>query len=241
MNEPGAPRRISLEDGSIDFYRSLVSLCPIHVFQDSPGAPVEFFALGRPMGWVEQKLLQCRDRGDADAEETFWVANHFIFVDSCPQREDFLLREFFSSFSVRQAGKLCHLSLSFPSSGLAQHPGSEATASDGNTLQRLRESCTNLHTLEFLVYRTNAAGLVRGEPRDAEVVWGVLDEVDHQLRTISSLKQIIVRYHYDGPGTEVMAMMQERGWIVLMRDDELEAEVNEIDAVVESLEISGFL
>lgn len=88
-------------------------------------------------------------------------------------------------------------------------------------MKLLQDYCVNLNILELYVYNGNALGLVGEVPSHSQFLHKALSQVDAQLKGFSSLKKIVIRYHYDRPTLEVMQLMQRLGWIVLMGDKEV--------------------
>ncbi|KAK1953625.1 hypothetical protein LY78DRAFT_544138, partial [Colletotrichum sublineola] len=136
------------------------------------------------------------------------------------QRETSILQAFLLSPTSTRASLLSHLSLSFPALEVAEgRPEALGLTQDGmRTLKLLQGHCTSLKTLEFYVHKNNASGLTGEAPGDSQSCHEALLQVQAQLRIVTSLKKIIIRYYHDKPTPHVMQLMQGLGWIVLMGD-----------------------
>ncbi|KAH9231051.1 hypothetical protein K456DRAFT_1800752, partial [Colletotrichum gloeosporioides 23] len=115
---------------------------------------------------------------------------------------------------------LSHLSLSFPVLERAEgRPDVLGLTQDGvRTLKLLYDHCTNLTTLELYVHKNNAFGLTGEACRDSQSCYEVLVHIEAQLKLITSLNKVIIRYYHDKPTPYVMRLMQGLRWIVLMGD-----------------------
>ncbi|KAF6811463.1 cytochrome P450 1A2 [Colletotrichum plurivorum] len=195
----------------------LVASSPILVFQESSSQPVEFFAPGKPAQWPALALAKYREYNEHETNTIFYGSNHFNLVDTTTRRETSILEAFLVSPTTAHARLLSHMSLSFPALEAAEgRPEVLGLAQDGmRALKLLQDNCANLTTLEFYVHEGNAFGLVGEPPSDLQ---STLSRVDAQLKVVSSLKRIVIRYYYDRPSSGVMQSMQGFGWIVLMGD-----------------------
>jgi hypothetical protein len=64
-------------------------------------------------------------------------------------------------------------------------------------------------------YGRNYTRLINGGDNDSESIREALSQIDTQLKAISSLKKVIVRY-YDGTSIPlVVELMQGLGWVIL--------------------------
>jgi hypothetical protein len=115
------------------------------------------------------------------------------------------------------AGLLSHLSINFPlAESIAGQPGKIALREDNlHTLKLLKEKCTNLTTLEALIYSRNSRRLINPSHDDSQFGREALLHIDAQLKAISSLKKIIVRSYDRTPTTSAMELMQGLGWVIL--------------------------
>ena len=204
------------------YYKMLVALSPIFVFQESASRPIEFFVQGKPTQWPELALAKCREYNEQETNAIFYGSNHFNLVDTATRRETSILQAFLVSLTSTRARLLSHLSLSFPAlEAVQKRPEALGLKQDGMyTLKLLQEYCINLNTLEFYVHKDNAFGLVGEAPSYTQSLHEALSQVDAQLKVVSSLKNIVIRYYYDRPTPEAIQLMQDLGWVILMGDKE---------------------
>ncbi|KAL4412144.1 cytochrome P450 1A2 [Colletotrichum abscissum] len=136
------------------------------------------------------------------------------------QRETSILQAFLLSPMSTHARLLSHLSLSFPALEVAEgRPEGLGLTQDGVcALKLLKDHCTSLATLELYVHKSNAFGLTGEAPGASQSCHEVLLQVKAQLKTISSLNKVIIRYCHDKPTPHVMQLMQDLEWTVLMGD-----------------------
>ncbi|KAH9898829.1 hypothetical protein F4778DRAFT_743218 [Xylariomycetidae sp. FL2044] len=201
----------------------LVALSPIFVFQESASRPIEFFVPGKPTQWPELELARCREYNEQETNEVFYGSNHFNLVDTTTRRETSILQAFLVSLTPAHARLLSHLSLSFPALEAVQgQPEALGLKQEGmHTLKLLQDYCINLNTLEFYVHKDNAFGLVGEASSHTQSLHGALAQIDAQLKVVSSLERIVIRYYYDSPTPEATQLMQGLGWIVLMGDKKI--------------------
>ncbi|GKU06981.1 hypothetical protein FSARC_14485 [Fusarium sarcochroum] len=205
------------------YNKLLVPSSPIFVFQESASRPIEFFVPGKPTQWPELALAKCREYNEQETNAVFYGSNHFNLVSTTTRRETSILQAFLVSLTSTHTRLLSHLSLSFPALEAVQgRPEALGLKQDGiHTLKLLQDYCINLNTLEFYVHKDNAFGLVREAPSHSQSLHEALSQVNAQLKVVSSLKKIVIRYYYDRPTPEAMQLMQDLGWIVLMGDKEV--------------------
>jgi hypothetical protein len=113
------------------------------------------------------------------------------------------------------AASLSHLCINFPVSEEVDGQTGEFKLRDNSlqSLELLRERCTNLSTLETLVH--NKSNSVFRETCDS--LQRALLSIDAQFKTISSLEKIIVRVvARDGVPTSLAKdIMQGFGWVLV--------------------------
>ncbi|KJR87248.1 uncharacterized protein SPSK_01931 [Sporothrix schenckii 1099-18] len=212
------------------YRRVLVLRHPLHLFQNNgstvPG-PLETFAPEKPARWLA--LLYVNRQVHAEASEVLYGLHHFRLVGTA-QNQAQLLCTFVNSIGPGNAGAVSHLSINFPA--IERVVGVEgqlgrlrlALTGDGqSSLAILREKCPNLTILETLVYTHGSQSLLYAghdshDDLDDQSIREALAHVDVQLKLISSLRKIIVRF-YSGPlAPSVVAAMQGFGWDVYRGD-----------------------
>lgn len=222
----GSPKDVlsnmSAEARSDAHNKMLVASGPVFVFQESISRLVEFFSPGKPTQWPALALAKCREYNEQDPNAVFYGSNHFHLVDTTTRRETSILQAFLGSITPTNARLLSRLSLSFPAldavQGRSEAPGLQR---DGmRSLKLLQDNCANLRTLELSVHHGNAFGLVEEAPSNSQSLNEALSQVDTQLKAISSLERIVIRYYHDRPTPRVRQLMQGLGWIVLIGDKE---------------------
>ncbi|KPA38772.1 hypothetical protein FLAG1_08396 [Fusarium langsethiae] len=205
------------------YNKMLVALGPVFVFQESASRPIELFVPGKPTQWPALPLAKCREFSEQETNAVFYGSNHFHFVDTTMRRETSILEAFLISLTPTHARLLSHISLSFPALEAVQgRPEALGLQQDGmRSLKLLQDYCTNLKTLEFYVHQGNAFGLVEEASSNLQSLHEALLQVDAQLKAVSSLKRIVIRYYHDRLTPGVMQLMQGLGWTVLIRDKEV--------------------
>ncbi|CAM1503387.1 Fc.00g081630.m01.CDS01 [Cosmosporella sp. VM-42] len=205
------------------YNKILVALGPVFVFQESASRPIEFFVPGKPTQWPALALEKCREYNEQETNAVFYGSNHFHLVDTTTRRETSILQAFLVSLTSTHARLLSHISLSFPALEAVQgQPQTLGVQQDGmRSLKLLQDYCNNLQILELYVHKGNAFGLVEDTPINLQSLTEALSQVDAQLKVVSSLKRIVIRYYHDRPTPGVMHLMQGLGWIVLMGDKEV--------------------
>ncbi|KAF5263312.1 hypothetical protein FOXYS1_5941 [Fusarium oxysporum] len=205
------------------YNKMLVASGPVFVFQESASRPVEFFVPGKPTQWPALALAKCREYNEQETDAVFYGSNHFHLVDTTTRRETSILQAFLVSLTSTHTRLLSHISLSFPALEAVQgRPEALGLQQDGmRSLKLLQDYCSNLKTLEFYVHNGNAFGLVEEAPSNLQSLHEALSQVDAQLKALSSLKRIVIRYYHDRPTPGVMQLMQDLEWIVLMGDKEV--------------------
>lgn len=178
---------------------------------------------GKPTQWPALALTECRDYNEQETNAVFYGSNHFHLVDTTARREISILQAFLSSITSTNAHLLSHLSLSFPAlEAIRGRSEASGLRQDGmRSLKLLQDNCANVRTLELSVHHGNAFGLVEEAPSNSQSLNEALSQVDTQLKAISSLQRIVIRYYHDRPTPGVRQLMQGLGWIVLMGDKEL--------------------
>ncbi|KAM0487675.1 hypothetical protein ACHAP7_001478 [Fusarium lateritium] len=203
---------MSPEARKVTYNKLLVALGPIFVFQKSPSRPIEFFVPGKPTPtqWPVLPLARCREYNEQETDAVFYSLNHFHLVDDATGCESSILRAFL----------LSHMSLSFPTFEAVQgQPGTLQLQQDRiYSFKLLRDCYTNLDTLEFYVHKGNAFGLIQEAPGNIKSLHEALSQVNAQLKAITSLKRIMIRFYYDRPASEATKLIQGLGWEVLVGD-----------------------
>lgn len=197
--------------------RVLVVPHALFFFQESASRRVETFAPDKPARWPA--LLLTSRQIHHEAKSVLYGRNRFNLVD-VSRGETVVVQSFLDCIGSVNAGILSHLSISFPANENTQEQSGKALLrEDGlHSLQLLREKCTNVKTLEVYVHRENSRGLVLEGLDDALFGRDTLSQVDAQLKPISSLDNIIVRFYYGRPTPLVSDLMQGLGWVILMGD-----------------------
>lgn len=196
-------------------YRSvLVVPHPLYLFQDTGSQVVETFAPDRPSRWLA--LLYTNRQIHDEARAVLYGSNHFTFMDTT-QHQGGLLQSFFNCVGSVNAGLLSHLSINFPvAENVDGQPGQVMLRKDDlHSLKLLQENCAKLTTLETLLYSRNSERLIDPNHDDSQFIREALSQIDAQLKTITSLKKIIVRFYGGTPTPAAMELMQSLGWVIL--------------------------
>ncbi|TVY67448.1 hypothetical protein LSUE1_G007443 [Lachnellula suecica] len=196
------------------YKRVLVVAHPLYLFQDRGSQTVESFAPERPPRWLA--LLYTNRQVHDEASIVLYGSNHFTFMDTA-NRQGGLLQSFFNCIGSSNAGLLSHLCINFPlaENGKGQSGTVMLGEDDLYSLRLLKEYCAGLTTLETLIYSRNSARLINAGDNDSEFIREALSQIDTQLKAISSLKKVIVRYYDGTPTPLVVELMQGLGWVIL--------------------------
>jgi len=153
------------------------------------------------------------------ASAVLYGLNHFTLVDTTRHQVG-LLQSFLNCIGSVNAGLLSHLCISFPvAENVEGQPGKIMIREDGlRSLKLLQDKCTNLKTLETHVHSQNSRGLIQASHDDSQFIREALSQIDAQLKSISSLSKIIVRFYDARPTLSVMELMQGLGWVTLLGD-----------------------
>ncbi|QYT01013.1 hypothetical protein H0G86_008069 [Trichoderma simmonsii] len=200
-----------------DIYkRVLVIAHPIYLFQDN-GSRVETFSPDIPIRWLA--LLHSNGQIYREARAVLYSMNRFTLVDTTQQQAG-LLQSFLDSIGSVNANLLSHLCINFPvvENRKGQSCGVELREDGRQSLKLLQEKCASLKTLETFVHGNNSSFLTETCEGNSQFVREALLRVDAQLKTISSLKQIIVRVYARNLTSSVMDMMRGLGWVVVLGD-----------------------
>lgn len=194
-----------------DIYRRVLSLShPIYLFQE-PGSRVESFAPEKTAQWLA--LLYTNRQIYHEASASLYRTNQFYLVDTRPQQSD-LLTSFLECIGPVHASSLSYLCINFPIAESTEGQSEQIKLKDDSLriLSLLRAKCTNLSTLETLVHHKNDTVFRKTENTQELVL-----SIDAQLKTIPSLKRIIVRFTVrDGiPMISAKDIMEGLGWVVL--------------------------
>lgn len=185
---------------------------PLHIFQDT-GCPVESFIPGKPYQWLA--LLYTNRQISAEAKAALYRVNSFMFqdVDRRPSN-DSPLEAFIRSIGPSNAGSLSQLCINFP---VTENVHGEIKIREDSLrkLKLLQKECTNLTTLETLVFSESSKFLIEQNVNSVrEIFW----EINTQFRCISPLERIIVRIYTGSLSTSVREFLQGLGWAVLGGD-----------------------
>ena len=117
------------------------------------------------------------------------------------------------------AGFLAYLQINFPATERVDGQLDKIKIrEDGwQTLRLLQEHCTNLQTLETVVYGPNCV-LVTDNEINVRFLHDTLQDIDTQFRAIGSLGRIIVKIFCRSPAPKTTEFMKQLGWIVLPRN-----------------------
>ncbi|KAF2440433.1 hypothetical protein P171DRAFT_435226 [Karstenula rhodostoma CBS 690.94] len=196
------------------YKRVLLVSHPLYLSQE-PGSRVETFAPEKPNRWLA--ILYTNRQIYHEASAALYGTNHFQLVDTTEQQVH-LLRSFLDCIGAANADSLSHLSINFPvTESIHGQPGRVELREDSlQTLQLLRDSCTNLSTLETLVHSKNSDVFKTTDDSLQEA----LSLIDARFKGIPSLRKIVVRFFvYDGvPSATAKDIMQGLGWVLLSGD-----------------------
>jgi hypothetical protein len=201
-----------------DIYRRvLVVAHPLYLFQDTGSQEAELFAPDRPFRWLA--LLYTNRQVHIEASAVLYGLNHFTFMNTIRSQAN-LVQSFLNRIRSVNAGHLSHMSINFP---VAENVRGQAgkvilTEDDSRVLKLLQEKCINLTTLETLVYSQNSMDLTKASQNsdDSQFIQEALSLIDGQLKAITSLSKIIVRFYNGPPTPEVMELMQHLGWVICL-------------------------
>ncbi|KAI1498956.1 hypothetical protein F5X99DRAFT_391624 [Biscogniauxia marginata] len=200
------------------YRRALVAAHPLYLFQDAgPDSRVETFAPDRP--FQSLALLHTSRQVYDEARAVLYGSNRFTLVDTTPHQVD-LLQSFLNRIGAINAGLLSYLCINFPAVEIVEgQPGNVMLREDGlRSLKLLQQNCAGLKTLEILVHKQNSSGLTKASHDDSQSLRTALSQIDVQLRAISSLKKILVRF-YDGPSSPLVTeTMKGFGWVICLGD-----------------------
>ncbi|KAG4414947.1 hypothetical protein IFR04_011924 [Cadophora malorum] len=196
------------------YKRVLVVAHPLYLFQDAGSQMVESFAPERPSRWLA--LLYANRQVHDEASIVLYGSNHFTFMDTA-HRQGGLLQSFFNCIGSLNAGLLSHLTINFPVAENVE--GQSGTVilgkDDAYSLRLLKENCASLTTLETVISGRNYTRLINAGDNDSKFIREALSQIDTQLKAVSSLKKVIVRYYDGTPTPLVVELMQGLGWVIL--------------------------
>ncbi|EEU36388.1 uncharacterized protein NECHADRAFT_86959 [Fusarium vanettenii 77-13-4] len=186
---------------------------PVYLFQDF-GRRVEAFAPDQPKWWIA--LLYTNRQISSEAKAVLYDNNNFHLMDN-PQKHGALLQSFLGSIGSHNANVLSRLCIGFPVAEKAQgQPHTVTIRQDSlQSLSLIRGQCTRLKTLEMQMCKENSKLLAGAREEDAQLVRDALLRVDAQLKTISSLKNVVVRLSIKGVPSLVVDTMRGLAWVVL--------------------------
>lgn len=196
----------------ISVYKLLLAVPhPLFLFHD--GSRVQTFAPNKPRLWLA--LLYSSRQLHAEARAVVYASNSFALLDRTPQQLE-LLEAFLDGIGPTNAGFLSQLGINFPvvesmdeSSGVV-----ELREDNIRSLDLIREKCTNLKTLETMVYSLSSNGLPKPDGNELPFIRKALSGVDAQLRTIGSLRRIIVKVYGHATSPSEIKIMEKLGWEV---------------------------
>ncbi|XMA20555.1 hypothetical protein WAI453_013346 [Rhynchosporium graminicola] len=206
----GLPDKIRLNI----FKRVLVVAQPIYLFQDKGSQKVESFAPERPPRWLA--LLYTNRQVHDETSIVLYGSNHFTFMDTA-NRQGNLLQSFFNCIGSSNAGLLSRLCINFPivENGKGQSGTVMLGEDDIHSLRLLKGYCAGLTTLETLIYSRNSGSLIKAGDNESKFIREALSQIDAQLKAISSLEKVVVRYYDGAPTPLVVELMHGLGWVVL--------------------------
>lgn len=186
---------------------------PIYLFQDF-GRRVEAFAPDKPKWWIA--LLHTNRQISSEAKTVLYGNNNFHLMDN-PQKHGALLQSFLGSIGSSNASSLSRLCIGLPVAEKAQGQPDTVTIREDSLecLSLVREQCLGLKTLEMQMCKDNYSFLAGAREEDAQLFCDALLRTDAQLKTISSVKKIIVRISIKGVPPMVVDTMQGLAWVVV--------------------------
>ncbi|OGM42525.1 hypothetical protein ABOM_007919 [Aspergillus bombycis] len=199
-----------------NIYRQVLAVPhTIFLFQD-PGCPIESFAPEKPRQWLA--LLYTNRQISKEANAVLYSTNEFSLEEGT-NRQGSLLKSFLNCIGSVNAGLLSYLRMNFPATERVDGQLGEIKIREDylQTLRLLQEQCTNLKTLETLVYGPNY-GLVTDTEINIRFLQDALKDINTQFRAIESLDRIIVRVCNGSLAPPTTEFMQQLGWIVLLRN-----------------------
>ncbi|KAL3494999.1 hypothetical protein BJX62DRAFT_13586 [Aspergillus germanicus] len=188
---------------------------PLYLFQDT-GSRLGVFAPRKPRQWLA--LLYTNRQISAEASAVLYGSNQFILEEvGSPQLEGRLLNSVLHCIGSKNSRYLSHLCIKFPALRWKDGQPGEFKLAEASlqNLERLRNECSNLTTLETLVYGIDSSGPFRGNLNDSQSFREVLREIDALLRGIDCLNKIIVKFSSGSPSPSVKEFLQGLGWVVI--------------------------
>ncbi|KAL2825259.1 hypothetical protein BJY01DRAFT_256290 [Aspergillus pseudoustus] len=167
-------------------------------------------------------LSQDPDVQSREASAVPYAANRFtleeVVVVVQPRRQLYyyhgLLESFLDCIGRANAASLSHLSITFPAIDRLD-VGICLTEDGSRILDRLRQECTGLMTIETLVNGQESSCEVFGEEMEGDdSVRNMFLEMDAKLKGIESLRTITVKVSSSAVSTSVRESLQELGWVV---------------------------
>lgn len=217
-SQPSSSTRVGFLSLPIDLrnriYRQVLALPhPLFLFQD-PGCPVESFAPEKPPQWLA--LLFADRQISKESRAILYSTNEFALKEGT-KCQGSLLQSFLDCIGSVNTGFLSHLRMDFPAIERGDGQAGEIRIrEDGlQTLRLLQEQCTNLKTLETLIYGPNNS-LITDQETNSRFLRDALQDIDTQFRAIGTLNRIIVRVCSGSPAPPTIGFMQQLGWIVLL-------------------------
>ncbi|KAF7591583.1 hypothetical protein BBP40_001331 [Aspergillus hancockii] len=208
--------RLPIEIRKNIYQRVLIVPHPLYLFQD-PGCQVETFAPEKPYRWLA--LLYTNRQISDEARAVLYGMNHFALQEAT-QRQGSLLKSFLTCIGPVNAGLLSHLCIDFPATERIDGQSGDLKLRDDSlqSLELLQRECTNLKTLETLIYGQNSGGLMKEDQISFTFLREIFLKIDAQFKEIASLEKIIVRIYSGTPTASVREFLQGLGWVVLLGD-----------------------
>lgn len=195
------------------YKRLLILRNPLYIFRE-PNSHIESFAPDKPLRWLA--LLYTNRQIHMESSAVLYGMNQFHLVDITPLQAD-LLQLFLVCIGPANAAFISHLCVNFP---VAERPSDQAGRVElsNESMQSVRlyqNKCAQLSTLETVVHYKNSRFFRESDDflRDA------LPLIDRQLRTLPSLRKVMVQFvDFNGiPTAFAKNLMEGLGWIVVPR------------------------
>ncbi|KAJ5638438.1 hypothetical protein N7528_000828 [Penicillium herquei] len=192
--------------------RLLILPQPLYVFQDGRG-PVEVFATEKPYTWLT--LTRVNRQTSLDARRVIYGAHKFMLeAIETPKTSGDLVRSFLNSIGPVNASFVCHLAINFPLLETSEKGLETIGLSEGSTqmLKLLQTQCTNLKTLELLVFEQASSKLLEETEINTSSVQEIFIEINAFLRDIPSLNRIRVKASNGLPSHIAKEFLENLGW-----------------------------
>jgi hypothetical protein len=176
------------------YRRMLVVAHPLFLFRDNGSEVVETFGPDTSLQWFALLYVNRQVRDEASA--VLYGSNHFHFMDKTQHQGD-LIQSFLNCIGSVNAGLLTNLCINFPvAEGVEGQLGKVMLREDDlHSLKLLEEKCTHLMTLETILRSRHSRDLMNPSLDDSQITRDTLAQIDAQLKAISSLNKIIVKFY----------------------------------------------